>query len=315
VASSIHGCLVVQSAHSIEEVEEEEAPAANGAAEGEKDAKKGDAKKEDTKKAEPKKTVKTVKKELGLTAVGAVGMSQAELRNANELELQMELDDKVVAEAVEAKDNLERYVYDMRDKLCGSLSEYAAEADKGSFTARLSATEDWLYDEGDEERKSVYVEKLAELRLVGDPIEARFAEAEGREASAAALTSRCKYFIGLAASMEEKHAHIVSEERDKVRAECEGALAWLAEKLSMQASNPKHLDPVVTKEDMAKKEQTVERFCSGIMNKPKPLPPKEEPKPVDEPMTDGKAKEDGDAPEAAGEAPKEANGEATKMEE
>lgn len=263
--------------------------------------------------------MKTVKRDLGLTSMGAVGMTPVEIRNANELELQMELDDKVVAEAVEAKDNLERYVYDMRDKLCGSLSEYAAESDKGTFTARLSATEDWLYDEGEEERKSVYVDKLAELHGMGDPIEARFAEAEGREASAAALTSRCKYFVGLAASMEEKHAHISPEERDKVRAECDGALAWLAEKLAMQASNPKHLDPVVTKEDMSKKEQTIERFCSGIMNKPKPLPPKEEPKPdVPEGTSgEGKDKEDGDASKegAEGEAPKKAAGEAEDMEE
>jgi heat shock protein 4 len=36
--------------------------------------------------------------------------------------------------------------------------------------------EDWLYDEGEDETKSVYVAKLAELKAKGDPIQARAAE-------------------------------------------------------------------------------------------------------------------------------------------
>jgi predicted NBD/HSP70 family sugar kinase len=40
--------------------------------------------------------------------------------------------------------------------------------------------EDWLYDEGEDETKSVYVAKLAELRAKGDPIAARAAEDETR---------------------------------------------------------------------------------------------------------------------------------------
>jgi hypothetical protein len=43
---------------------------------------------------------------------------------------------------------LQEYVYESRDKLDGILSEYISESDKEAASAKLSATEDWLYDEG-----------------------------------------------------------------------------------------------------------------------------------------------------------------------
>jgi hypothetical protein len=42
--------------------------------------------------------------------------------------------------------------------------------------AQLTATEDWLYDEGEDCAKSVYVAKLDELKKAGEPIEARWAQ-------------------------------------------------------------------------------------------------------------------------------------------
>ena len=38
--------------------------------------------------------------------------------------------------------------------------------------------EDWLYDEGEDVTKSVYAEKLAELKQTGSAVELRFAEAQ-----------------------------------------------------------------------------------------------------------------------------------------
>jgi len=37
--------------------------------------------------------------------------------------------------------------------------------DKESFLKLLTATEDWLYEEGEDETKSVYVKKLDELKV------------------------------------------------------------------------------------------------------------------------------------------------------
>lgn len=40
--------------------------------------------------------------------------------------------------------------------------------------------EDWLYDEGEDEKKSTYVAKLTELKAKGNPIEARAADEQTR---------------------------------------------------------------------------------------------------------------------------------------
>jgi heat shock protein 4 len=40
--------------------------------------------------------------------------------------------------------------------------------------------EDWLYEDGEDEKKSVYVAKLGDLKALGDPIEQRAADDAGR---------------------------------------------------------------------------------------------------------------------------------------
>ena len=75
-------------------------------------------------------------------------------------------------EKADARNAVEEYVYNMRDKLYG-LEEYITEADRQAFSEQLSKTEDWLYDEGEDQPKKVYVEKLVALRKTGDPIEQR----------------------------------------------------------------------------------------------------------------------------------------------
>ena len=42
---------------------------------------------------------------------------------------------------------------------------FAVLQDKESFLKQLIATEDWLYEEGEDETKSVYVKKLDELKV------------------------------------------------------------------------------------------------------------------------------------------------------
>jgi len=46
-------------------------------------------------------------------------------------------------------------VYEMRDKLCGPLESFITEADREQFSSELTATEDWLYEDGEDEKKQV----------------------------------------------------------------------------------------------------------------------------------------------------------------
>lgn len=77
--------------------------------------------------------------------------------------------DQLEQERADARNSVEEYVYGMRDKLYG-LGEFITEEDKAAFGDLLSGTEEWLYDEGEDQPKKVYVAKLVELRKLGDPV-------------------------------------------------------------------------------------------------------------------------------------------------
>ena len=79
------------------------------------------------------------------------------------------------------------------------------EQEKEEFSRELSATEDWLYDEGEDQPKKVYVKRLEELRKTGDVLVTR--EQEWRE--------RPRAFEELAATIVH-YEKIVAEYKDEV---------------------------------------------------------------------------------------------------
>lgn len=52
--------------------------------------------------------------------------------------------DRVLRETADKRNELESYVYTMRDKLVGSLRPYVEGEEADTFAARLTAAEDWL---------------------------------------------------------------------------------------------------------------------------------------------------------------------------
>lgn len=78
-------------------------------------------------------------------------------------------------------------------------------------------TQDWLYDEGEDETKSIYTQKLEELLRLGSPLEQREREDRLRPPAAQALTATANHYNSLATSDHAKYSHITGEERNKVR--------------------------------------------------------------------------------------------------
>ena len=139
---------------------------------------------------ETKKAKKPTVKYVDLPIVSATpSMSKSQLDGAHEVEasrlwavccdlyhyvlcsvqVNLNYQDQLEQEKADARNAVEEYVYNMREKLC-ELEEFITEEDKQSFSELLRKTEDWLYDEGEEQPKKVYVEKLVELRKCGDPV-------------------------------------------------------------------------------------------------------------------------------------------------
>ncbi|KEY70870.1 hypothetical protein S7711_00716 [Stachybotrys chartarum IBT 7711] len=169
---NIHGVLNVETGYYVEDQEVEEE-----VKEDEGDKKDADAMDTDAKDDAAKKTRK-VKKQVrkgDLPIVSGTASLDPSLKsNLAEKELAMVMEDKLVADTEEKKNELETYIYDLRAKLDDQYADLSSEEEKTAIKAKLEATEDWLYDEGDDASKGVYISKIDEIRAMAGPIVQRY---------------------------------------------------------------------------------------------------------------------------------------------
>ncbi|XP_073017569.1 heat shock 70 kDa protein 15-like [Primulina eburnea] len=219
----------------------------------------------------PKKKIK--KTNITVSEVVHGGLSALELQKAVEKEFEMALQDRVMEETKDKKNAVEAYVYEMRNKLHDKYHEFISDPEREQFISRLQEIEDWLYEDGEDETKGVYIAKLEELKKQGDPVELRYKEHSERGTVIDLLTYCVNSYREAAVVDDPKFDHIDLAEKQKVLNECVEAEAWLREKLQHQDSLPKHANPVLLSADVRKKAEALDRFCRPIMMKPKPAKP------------------------------------------
>ncbi|KAA3455551.1 heat shock 70 kDa protein 15-like [Gossypium australe] len=225
----------------------------------------------DTKVEAPKKKVKKTNVPVAELVYGA--MLSGDLQKAVEKEFEMALQDRVMEETKDKKNAVEAYVYDMRNKLCDKYHDFVTSSDKEELMAKLQETEDWLYEDGEDETKGVYIAKLEELKKQGDPIEERYKEYSERGTIVDQLAYCINSYREAAMSNDTKFDHIELAEKQNVLNECVEAEAWLREKKQQQDQLPKYATPVLLSADVRKKAEALDRFCRPIMMKPKPAKP------------------------------------------
>ena len=290
VKQDIHGSLTLSSAQMVEEIIEEEPPAP--AEEGvETKAAEGDETKvavDDTPKETVAKKPKLKKTNLEFSIVRPLDWTDAELQKEIEVEVDMSNADRVVKETADARNELESYIYDMRDKIISEsqLASYCTEAEKTAFSTKLETYENWLYEDGFDANKSAFVKKLEELKVLGNPIENREYEARTRPNAMTMLQKTIeKYTSWLNSSQgDENYAHITDEERTKCSDKLDKTSAWMYDMLDKQGGLTANVDPVVTCEQIYGNNKELNDVVSPIMHKPKPKPkPKVEEKKVETP--------------------------------
>uniref|UniRef100_A0A6V7QR45 Heat shock 70 kDa protein 14 n=1 Tax=Ananas comosus var. bracteatus TaxID=296719 RepID=A0A6V7QR45_ANACO len=219
-----------------------------------------------------KKKIKKTNVPVAELVYGAIAAE--DLQKAVEKEFEMALQDRVMEETKDKKNAVEAYVYDMRNKLNDKYHDFVTPTEKEELMAKLQEVEDWLYEDGEDETKGVYVAKLEELKKQGEPIEQRYKEWIERGPAIDQLVYCINSFRDAAFSKDPKFDHIDIEEKQKVINECVEAEAWLREKMQQQDSLPKHATPVLLSADVKRKAEMLNRFCRPIMTKPMPPPPK-----------------------------------------
>uniref|UniRef100_A0A1A8LH20 Heat shock 70kDa protein 4-like n=1 Tax=Nothobranchius pienaari TaxID=704102 RepID=A0A1A8LH20_9TELE len=223
--------------------------------------------------SKPKVKVKSV--DLPIVANNIRQLDSDVLINFVELERQMINQDKLVKEVNDAKNAVEEYVYDLREKLCGIYQKYISKEDsiRLTLTLMLDDTENWLYEDGEDQPKQVYEEKLDVLKRFVQPIQERHRETENRPRAFEELGKKLQLYMKFVDSYKKKDesfVHLNPEDVSTVEKCVTESMAWMNNKMNAQSKLAITQDPVVKVADIIAKIQELEDVCDPVINKPKP---------------------------------------------
>nr|GFD15646.1 heat shock protein 70 family [Tanacetum cinerariifolium] len=104
-----------------------------------------------------------------------------ELHEAQKREKMLAEQDRKVEQLKDQRNTLESFVYDTRSKLSSAYRSFATNTEKDGITKSLQETEDWLYEDSDDESdEQVYTGKLDDLKKLLEPIEKRYKDENAR---------------------------------------------------------------------------------------------------------------------------------------
>ncbi|XP_069366533.1 heat shock 70 kDa protein 4a isoform X2 [Paralichthys olivaceus] len=285
VRVNVHGVFSVSSASLVEVVKTVEGEEPMETDQTVKEEETTEEAKQDKKNDQPpqakKPKVKTKTVELPIENNLHWQLSNEVLNLMVENEGKMIMQDKLEKERNDAKNNVEEYVYEMRDKLHGVLEKFVNEADRDTFSLKLEDTEIWLYEDGEDQQKQVYIDKLAELKKLGQPIQERFREAEERPKAFDDFGRQIQLYMKIIEAYkakDEQYEHLDELEVTRVDKQVNDAMVWMNSKMNQQNSQDLTLDPVVNVQEIKAKTKELYSSCNPVVSKPKPRvePPKEE---------------------------------------
>ncbi|XP_019459795.1 PREDICTED: heat shock 70 kDa protein 16-like [Lupinus angustifolius] len=186
------------------------------------------------------------------------GMTKDEILEAQQKELQLTEQDRTMELTKDKKNSLEAYVYEMRPKLFNTYRNFASDQERDDISRGLQETEEWLYDDGEDETLHVYSAKLEYLKQLVVPIENRYKDEEARAQATRDLLS----------SIVERRMSASSlplQNKEQIIIECNKAEQWLREKMQQQDCLAKCSDPVFWSSDIQSKTEELNLVCQQIL--------------------------------------------------
>jgi len=239
--------------------------------------------------AEAANQVVTKKKKTKATDLPLIAkvpqLNKNEINYFVEQELSMIQQDKKEKERSEAKNSVEEYIYEIRDKLSNEYEAFILPEHKEQFLKSLDETESWLYsEEAEDQMKSVYVDRLQGLKSVGEPLKKRFREFQERPQAFEELGKSLqliKKAIHLYSQGDEKYNHLEKSDIEKVHKCVEEKQRWFEEKSNLVNKMNLCEDPVVLASQVKFEKEALDKTSWAVLNKPKP---KVEPPKVEQPQ-------------------------------
>lgn len=270
------------------EEKEEEKKEMDVEGEEKKEEPKPEEKKEE-KKEEPKPKYQT---ETLQCLSSFNGLTAEQVKEADQQEKAMLKKDEEIRARNHAKNELESYIYNMRDKVTDVYKAYVLDNVRDDFLQKLEATENWLYDdEGYFAKREAFEARLTDLQTIGNPIVCRYKDSQERPEAVSQLTQRLETIERILSTPNEKYDHITDEDKKPVREMIADAQSWLQKMLVEQSNLALTQDPVLKAVDILDRMKNVDALYNKVMSKPKPAPKKEEKK-EEEKKTEEKKEEE-----------------------
>ncbi|XP_004604597.2 heat shock protein 105 kDa isoform X2 [Sorex araneus] len=278
VRVNTHGIFTISTASMVEKVPAEESEVESDMeCQNERQPENSDSDVNEKKVDQPpeakKAKIKVVNVELPIEANLVWQLGKDLLNMYIETEGKMIMQDKLEKERNDAKNAVEEYVYEFRDKLCGPYEKFICEQEHQKFLKLLTDTENWLYEEGEDQAKQAYVDKLDELMKIGTPIKVRYQEAEERPKMFEELGHRLQHYDKIVndfRNKDEKYNHIDESEMKKVDKSVNEVREWMNNVMNAQAKKSLDSDPVVRAQEIKAKIKELNNTCEPVVTQPKP---------------------------------------------
>ncbi|EDX10407.1 GD14475 [Drosophila simulans] len=216
------------------------------------------------------------------------GFSPVDLSNYTQQESKMIGNDQKETERIDAKNALEEFVYDMRNKLQGGpLERFVVESEREKIVSQLNDLENWLYEDGEDCERDIYTSRLQALHQKTDPIKLRASDYEQGPAAFDELKNSISIARLAVAEFRKgapKYDHLTETEFINISETADKAQSWLDANLPKFSQSPRTADSPVQISAVRQEVQTLNSCVSSVINraKPKPTPAKTATPPKDE---------------------------------
>eukprot|EP00891_Asterochloris_glomerata_P004630 jgi/Astpho2/4630/Aster-00203 len=174
------------------------------------------------------------------------------------------------------KNELESYIISIRSKVLDeddAVQQVTTPKQRNEFLAALTAAEDWLYDQGEDEQASVFREKLDALKETGDAAVFRASESTARPEAVELAQQFLELTRKSINSWPQIKPWINGTDSDSLLKQVDELEKWLDKEVQRQGKVKAHQAPVLHASAITAKVAELRQAFDKLNRKKKPAPP------------------------------------------
>eukprot|EP00923_Selenidium_pygospionis_P038205 GHVN01066752.1.p1 GENE.GHVN01066752.1~~GHVN01066752.1.p1 ORF type:complete len:907 (+),score=132.35 GHVN01066752.1:3539-6259(+) len=191
----------------------------------------------------------------------------------------LELRDASLKLRAEKRNSLEATVYAMRDHLERAIvKDVSTEGSRQAIGSKLSEVEEWLYEDGEDAEIAALQNKTDEIKQLTDKLLERADEAEYRPKLREVVKKTSEMARSEVESLNATRPWIPKEKLEAALNATNEFEQWFAKMDEEQSLLPKTEDPVLTRDQTAKRAADTVKYVDALrkMKKPKEVKPKKQ---------------------------------------